>query len=132
MLVMQTAAEVMEPRRKKGKPTLHQGHANAEALSPRDCVQAGHAVAQGVIAVAGDAACLLRWDCGAPAAVATFGLASALLSWANELCQGTSGRSESMCHERDCLMSLLYNQRCTQCFHQSEFTGVPFTFALFC
>ena len=57
----------------------------------RDCVQAGHAVVQGVLAVAGDAARILQWGHDAPAAVATFSLVASLLLWTKQLCELTSG-----------------------------------------
>ena len=83
---LQASAEVIEPRRKKGKSIPHRDSSET-ALPPRECIQLGHAVVQGVLAVAGDAARLLQWDCDTTPAVATLSLASASLSWANELCR---------------------------------------------
>lgn len=87
---LQASAEVVEPRRKKGKSIPHRDSSET-ALPPRECIQLGHTVVQGVLAVAGDAARLLQWDCDTTPAVATLSLASASLSWANELCRTSPG-----------------------------------------
>ena len=89
--LLQHPVEVIEPRRKKGRSRPDQACASAMGLSCQACIQAGHSVVTGVLAVAGDAARLLQWACCTPAAVDTFEMATALLAWANELCQMSSG-----------------------------------------
>ncbi|KAL0037621.1 hypothetical protein WJX77_005190 [Trebouxia sp. C0004] len=81
---------VIEPRRKKGRSNPDQACTSTTGLSCQACIQAGHSVVTGVLAVAGDAARLLQWACCTPAAVATFEIATALLAWAHELCQMSS------------------------------------------
>ena len=90
-LLLQTTAEVIEPQRKKGRSNPDQACTSMTGLSCQACIHAGHSVVTGVLAVAGDAARLLQWACCIPAAVATFEMATALLAWANELCQMSSG-----------------------------------------
>ncbi|DBA71994.1 TPA: hypothetical protein ACH3X2_010737 [Trebouxia sp. C0005] len=87
---LMNTVEVIEPRRKKGRSHPDQACTSTTGLSCQACIQAGHSVVTGVLAVAGDAARLLQWVCCAPAAVATFETATALLAWANELCQMSS------------------------------------------
>lgn len=89
--LLQNAVEVIEPRRKKGRSNPDQACTSTTSLSCQACIQAGHSVVTGVLAVAGDAARLLQWACCTPAAVATFEMATSLLAWANELCQISSG-----------------------------------------
>ena len=92
---MQASAEAPEPRRKKGKPTAQSNQECSAADAPQEWLKAAHAVVQGVLAVAADAARLLQWDCHHPAAVATFALAGKLLTWAAELCNANSGDNQS-------------------------------------
>lgn len=83
-MTLQTSAEVIQPKRKKGRTGSRQGSDAAPALRPRDCVQAVFKLAQGVLAVGGDAARLLHWGAPTPALAATFSLAVALLRWAKD------------------------------------------------
>ena len=89
--LLQNTVEVIQPQRKKGRSNPDQACNSTTGLSCQACIQAGHSAVTGVLAVAGDAARLLQWACCAPAAVATFEMATALLAWANELCQMSSG-----------------------------------------
>ncbi len=89
--LLQNTVEVIEPHRKKGRSHPDQACTSTAGLSCQAYIQAGHSVVTGVLAVAGDAARLLQWACCTPAAVATFEMATALLAWANELCQMSSG-----------------------------------------
>lgn len=58
-------------------------------------MQICHEVAQALLAVAGDACCVLRWSCGAAPAVATFELAHTLMQWTDELYTANPGMSKS-------------------------------------
>jgi len=89
--LLQSTVEVIQPQRKKGRSNPDQTCTSTTGLACQACIQAGHSVVTGVLAVAGDAARLLQWACCTPAAVATFEMATALLAWANELCQMSSG-----------------------------------------
>lgn len=84
-MTLQTSAEVVQPKRKKGKTSSRQGSDAAPALWPGDCIQAVFKLAQGVLAVGGDAARLLHWGAPTPALAATFSLAVALLRWSKDL-----------------------------------------------
>ena len=82
---MQASSEVIEPQRKKGRKGSRQAPSTAPALQPRDCIQAAFNAAQGLLAVGGDAARLLRWGSSTPAATATLSLAVAMLKWSKDL-----------------------------------------------
>ena len=104
LVPLQACTEALEPPRKKGRASAdHGGGSTGNALSPRGCIQAAHAVVQGVLAVAGDAARLLQWECHTPAGVATFDLAVAMLTWAEELSQSSAGgtrtHAQLSCHD---------------------------------
>ena len=102
-LALQTSTEVIEPQRKKGKKSARHGSETTPARCPGACVQAGHAVAEGVLAVAGDAIRILQWGVATPAAVSTFDLATAMLHWAQQLHSMTPGH---------CLLGVQYTPWC--------------------
>lgn len=87
---LQEPAEELVPQRKKGRANA-QGRRRTAPQLPRDCVEAVHAVVQGVLAVAADVVRLLAWDRHHPSAVATFALATNFLAWADTLAAASAG-----------------------------------------
>ena len=88
----QVQSGVQEPRRKKGRA---ESNASISSNGSQSLVQICHEVAQALLAVAGDACCILQWSCGAAPAVATFELAHALMQWTNEPYTARPGMLES-------------------------------------
>ena len=90
-MTLQASTEVIEPQHKKGRKGSRQASGVVPALRPGDCIQAVFIVAQGVLAMGGDAARLLQWGSSTPAAAATLSLAIAMLKWAKYLHEVSPG-----------------------------------------
>lgn len=87
-VMMQVQSAVQEPPRKKGRA----GTATpVDNDSCRSCIEACHAVAQALLAVAGDASCTLQWTCSSAPVPAIFQVAHTMLQWHEELIPAISG-----------------------------------------